>query len=72
MKEHLATGAKIHNKEQLGFRLKRPIELDYERVVESFHDLSFVDYGFDLLFSGQLILSHDLHGIETTSVLLSD
>lgn len=41
-------------------------------MIEFLHDLSFVDDGLDLLLSGQLVLSHDLHGVETTGVLLSD
>ena len=41
-------------------------------MIEFLHDLPFVDDGLDLLLSGQLVLSHDLHGVETTGVLLSD
>ena len=41
-------------------------------MIQFFHDLSFVDYRFDLLLSGQLVLSHDLHSVETTGILLPD
>ena len=41
-------------------------------MIESFHDHSFVDNRFDLLFSCQLVLSHDFHRIESTGILLSN
>jgi len=41
-------------------------------MIQFFHDLSLIDDGLDLLFSSQLVLSHDLHGIETTGILLSN
>lgn len=41
-------------------------------MIQFFHNLSFVDYRFDFLFSGQFVLPHDLHGVESAGVFLPD
>ena len=41
-------------------------------MVEFLHNLSFIYYWFDLLFPLKLILAHDFHRIQSSSIFLSD
>jgi hypothetical protein len=41
-------------------------------MVQFFHNLSLVDNGLNLLFSGQFILAHDLHGVKSTCIFFSN
>ena len=39
-------------------------------MIELLHDHSLIYDWLNLLFAGKLVLSHDLHGIETACILL--
>lgn len=72
MKEHLSSSADVHDKEELGAALERPVKLHDEGMVQLLHDVPFVDNRFDFVLSEQFVLLHDLHGIEPACVLLPD
>ena len=72
VEEHLTTSAQVHHKEELGSALKAPVEFGYERMADLFHYGPLVYDWLDFLLSSQFIFPHDLHGIQSTSVLLTD
>ena len=72
MEEHLTSSAEVHYKEKFSFALKRPIQLDDERMIKFLHDLSFNLNLLNFLTFQKLILAHDFHGIQASSILFSD
>jgi hypothetical protein len=70
VEEHLSSRAEVHDKEELCLGLKGPVKLYYEGMIQLLHDHALIDDWLDLLFSGELVLPHDLHGVKTPRVLL--